>query len=144
LCIYIYKEIERTVYTSISLVSFNLKPWEIEGNLLQFLSSFENFLEEASCALVLVGILTLFLFFDLVTLADEYLLNWFLIFFSFTLVDISVVVIVDLIECVCVIWLQVVQLALIHPVTLEVSDEDASTSQPHLSLSMEQCLLHLC
>ena len=60
------------------------------------------------------------------TLADEYLLNWFLIIRVFTLLLISVVVIVDLIECVCVIWLQVVQLALIHPATLEVSDEDAS------------------
>ncbi len=78
------------------------------------------------------------------TTAYEYLLNWFLIIASFTLFDICVVVIFDLIECVCVIWLQVVQLALIHPVTLEVSDEDASTCQPHLSLSMHLCLLHLC
>ena len=78
------------------------------------------------------------------TLADEFLLNWFLLTALFTLLSISVVVIVDLIECVCVIWLQVVQLALIHVVTLEVSDEDASTCQPHLSLSVPQCLLHLC
>jgi hypothetical protein len=83
-------------------------------------------------------------FVDLVTLADEYLLNWFLLTALFILLLIFVVVIFDLIECVCVIWLQVVQLALIHPVTLEVSDEDASTCQPHLSLSMIQCLLHLC
>ena len=78
------------------------------------------------------------------TLADEFLLNWFLIICPYTLLLISVEVIVDLIECVCVIWLQVVQLALIHPATLEVSDEDASTCQPHLSLSVPQCLLHLC
>ena len=103
---------------------------------MQFLSSFENFLKEASCALVLVGIFTLFINFDLVTLADEFVLNWFLFTYIYTLFDISVEVIVDLIECVCVIWLQVVQLALIHLVTLEVSDEDASTCQPHLSLSM--------
>lgn len=69
-------------------------------------------------------------FVDLVTLADEFLLNWFLIIYSFTFFDICVVVIVDLKECVCVIWLQVIQLALIHLVTLEVSDEDASTIQP--------------
>ena len=62
----------------------------------------------------------------------------------FTLLDICVVVIFDLIECVCVIWLQVVQVALIHLLTLKVSDEDASTCQPHLSLSMPQYLLHLC
>ena len=83
-------------------------------------------------------------FVDLVTTANEYLLNWLLLTALFTLNDISIVVILDLIECVCVIWLQVVQLALIHPVTLEVSDEHASTWQPHLSLSMPQCLLHLC
>ena len=77
------------------------------------------------------------------TLADEYLLNWFLITAYFILLSICVVVIFDLIECVCVIWLQVVQLALIHLVTLEVSDEDASTCQPYLSLSMWQCLLPL-
>ena len=76
--------------------------------------------------------------------ADEFLLNWFLFTYIFTFLDISVVVIADLIECVCVIWLQVVQLALIHLVTLEVSDEDASTCQPHLSLSMTKCLMHLC
>ena len=78
------------------------------------------------------------------TSADEFLLNWFLIIAIFTLLLICIVVIFDLIECVCVIWLQVVQLALIHPVILEVSDEDASTCQPHLSLSMHLCLLQLC
>ena len=78
------------------------------------------------------------------TLAYELLLNWFLLTYTFTLFDICVVVIFDLIECVCVIWLHVVQLSLIHPSTLEVSDEDASTCQPHLSLSMPQCLLNLC
>ena len=78
------------------------------------------------------------------TTADEYLLNWFLTIWLFTLLSICVVVIVDLIECVCVIWLQVVQLALIQPATLDVSDEDAATWQPYLSFSMPQCLLHLC
>ena len=76
--------------------------------------------------------------------ADEYLLNWFLITALSTLLNIFVVVILDLIECECVIWLQVVQLALIHLGTLEVSNEDVSFYQLHLSLSMYHSLLNLC
>jgi hypothetical protein len=83
-------------------------------------------------------------FVDLVTTADEYLLNWFLLMVSFTLFDIIGGIILDLVESVHVIWLHLVQLAFIHVLTLEVSDEHASTFQPDLSLSMPLCLLHLC
>ncbi len=81
---------------------------------------------------------------DLVTTADEYLLNWFLLMYCFTLFLIIGGIILDLVESVSVIWLHLVQLAFIHPVTLEVSDEHASTCQPYLSLSMHHCLLQLC
>ncbi len=82
-------------------------------------------------------------FVDLVTTADEYLLIWFLLIWKFTLFEIIGGIILDLVESVHVIWFHLVQLAFIHPVTLEVSDEHSSTCQPDLCLSMEQCLLQL-
>ena len=60
------------------------------------------------------------------TTANHFLLNWLLIVYPISVGDISLWIKIDLVDFECVIWLQLVHLALIHPATVPVFKEHAA------------------